>query len=87
MRPSRFSDPDILAALRRVTSGVPAVQVCRELGITQTTFYRWRARLDGDAINGQRELRLLRTENEKLRRIVTELLLKNEANGSVRRLR
>ncbi len=73
------------AALGRVKCGTPAVDVCRELGITQTTFYRWRARLEGSARAGERELRLLREENDKLRHIVAELLLDKQASVDARR--
>ena len=50
------------------------MQVCRELDITQTTFYRWRAKYDV-GVNELRELRDLRDENHSLRQIVTDLLL------------
>jgi putative transposase len=85
MRPSRFSDEEIVQALQLVRSGTPAVQVCRRLGITQTTFYRWRARFERTAGAEQRELRSLRDENEKLRQIVTRLLLDNERAAPPRR--
>ncbi len=68
----------MLKALRDVQAGAPAVQVCRQLGITQTTFYRWRARYEGVALNESREIRALRDENEKLKVIVANLLLEKE---------
>lgn len=75
MRPSRFSDAEILQALAQVKAGTPAVHVCRALGITQTTFYRWRAKYDGVAIKEEREVHKLRTENHKLKQIVADLML------------
>jgi putative transposase len=74
----------MLQALRDVKTGAPAVQVCRRLGITQTTFYRWRARYDGVALNEHREMRALRDENEKLKVIVANLLLEKERMGEPR---
>ena len=75
MRPSKFSDEQILQALRQVEAGTPAVQVCRKLGITQTTFYRWRHKYNGVAAAGSREVRELRDENQKLKQIVANLML------------
>ena len=62
-------------ALGQVRAGVPAVQVCRKLGITQTTFYRWRKKYDGATMGVSREVRELRDENQKLKQIVANLLL------------
>lgn len=75
MRPSKFSEDQIVQALGQVRAGTPAVQMCRKLGITQTTFYRWRNKYDGVAVSDSRELRELREENQKLRQIVTNLML------------
>jgi putative transposase len=75
MRPSKFTKDQIVQALRQVKSGTPAVQVCREMGITETTFYRWRNKYDGVTVSGAREVRELRDENQKLKQIVTNLLL------------
>ena len=71
-----------MSALRRVRMGTPAVTVCRELKITQTTFYRWRSKYDAPALRESRELKLLRVENRKLKEIVADLLLKKE-NGAL----
>ena len=75
MRPSRFTDEQILHALREVHDGTPAVSVCRKLGITQTTFYRWRTRYGGTNGKESRLVRQLRDENGKLKQLVAELLL------------
>ena len=85
MRPSKFTEDQIIAALRQVSAGTPAVQLCRKLGITQTTFYRWRSKYDGVAVSGPRELRALREENDKLRRIVADLLLDRQTVADGRR--
>lgn len=75
MRPSRFTQEQIVGALRQVKSGTPAVQVCRKLGITETTFYRWRNKHDGMQGANTEEVRALRDENQRLRQIVANLLL------------
>jgi putative transposase len=78
MRPSRFSEEQIRHALHQVSTGTPAVEVCRTLGITQTTFYRWRSRYPGAAPSESQELRALRSENHRLREIVADLLLEKQ---------
>ena len=83
MRPSKFTEDQMVRALQQVRAGTPAVQVCRELGITETTFYRWRAKYDGVVLNESREIRELRDENQKLKQLVAELMLdKQAATGS-----
>jgi putative transposase len=80
MRPSKFSEDEIVQALRQVKDGTPAVQVCRKLGITQTTFYRWRSKYDGAEASDSREVRELRDENQKLKQIVANLLLDKQGS-------
>jgi putative transposase len=80
MRPSKFTQDQIVQALRQVKAGAPAVQVCRKLGITETTFYRWRSKYEGAALGASRELRELRDENLKLKQIVANLLLDKQGS-------
>jgi len=74
-RPSRFTDKEIAQALREVDEGANAAQVCRKLGITQTTFYRWRKKFATIIVGGHNEMQQLRAENQKLKQIVANLLL------------
>ncbi len=85
MRPSKFTEDQIVQALREVRAGTPAVQVCRRLGITETTFYRWRTKYDGVALSEWNEVRELRDENQQLKQIVANLLLDNRRAADVRR--
>jgi putative transposase len=80
MRPSKFTQNQIMQGLRQVKAGTPAVQVCRELGITETTFYRWRSKYGGATKNESREVRELRDENQKLKQIVANLLLDKQGS-------
>jgi putative transposase len=75
MRPSRFSEAEMLQAIRQVRAGSAAVDVCRSLGITETTFYRWRKKHEVVVADEPREMRGLRDENTKLKLIVADLLL------------
>jgi putative transposase len=70
-----FTNEQIVAALRRAEGGVPATDVCRHLGITETTFYRWKRRFAGLGIAELARLRQLEDENRKLKGIVADLTL------------
>jgi putative transposase len=84
VRPSRFTEDQIVGALRQVKGGTPAVQVCRKLGITETTFYRWRNKHDGMHGSNNQEVRALRDENQRLRQIVANLLLDQQRSVETR---
>lgn len=69
------SEEQIIGALRQVESGVPVKDVCRQMGISETTFYAWKRKYAGVGISELRGLRQLREENAKLKRLVAELSL------------
>jgi len=75
MRPSRFKDDQIRQAIAQVNAGTPLVTMCRNLGVTQTTFYRWRRKYGGQGESEQHETRALRDENQKLKQLVADLSL------------
>lgn len=75
MRTSRFSNEQIVQALRQAESGTPVVEICRKLGVTETTFYRWKKRFAGLDVSEVRELKQLRDENRKLKGLVADLAL------------
>ena len=84
MRPSKFTRDQIVQALQQVKAGTPAVQVCRKLGITETTFYRWRNKNDGVGVSESHELRDLRDENHKLKQLVANLMLDKQVSSDFR---
>jgi len=75
MRTSKFTVEQISTALRRAEGGVAVAEICRELGITETTFYRWKRKYHGISTPELRELRQLRDENRKLKQIVADVTL------------
>jgi putative transposase len=75
MRTSRFTDEQQVQAVRQVDAGTPAVDVCRKLGITEQTFYRWRKKYGHLGLTEVRELKQLRDENRRLKKIVADLTL------------
>lgn len=75
MRQSRFTEEQIAVALRQVEAGTPVTELCRKLGVTETTFYRWRRKYGGLGVPELRELKQLRDENRRLKQTVADLTL------------
>jgi putative transposase len=71
----RFSVEQITSVLQQVARGVPVGDVCRQVGISEQTFYRWKKDYGGMLPSEARELKQLREENTKLKRLVAELSL------------
>jgi putative transposase len=71
----RFSVEQMVAVLKQAEVGVPVVEVCRRVGITEQTFYRWKKQYVGLEIDQVRQLKQLQEENGKLKKLVAELSL------------
>ena len=66
---------EIVHALHQVDSGEKVAEVCRRLGVSEQTFYRWKKQFTGLGLQELRELRSLRHENAKLKQVVADLTL------------
>jgi putative transposase len=75
MRTSKFTPEQMVHILRQGDSGVPVVELCRQHGISEQTFYRWKRRFGDLGTAKVRELRQLREENRKLKQVVADLTL------------
>ena len=75
MKRKRFSVEQMVAVLKQAEVGVPVVEVCRRVGITEQTFYRWKKKYVGLEIDKVRQLKQLQEENGKLKKLVAELSL------------
>lgn len=78
MRKSRFTEEQQVMALRQAESGTPVGEICRKLQITEATFYRWKKKFGGLGVPELRELRQLREENGRLKRLVADLSVDKE---------
>jgi putative transposase len=75
MRKSTFTEEQIAYALRQVESGTPVADICRKLGVSEQTFYRWKRKFAGMGIAELRRLRQLEDENRRLKQLVADLTL------------
>jgi putative transposase len=80
---SKFSEAQIVAALRQVEAGRAAADVAREVGVTVHTIYGWKAKYGGMDVSEAQEARQLREENARLRKLVADLSLDKDALKSV----
>ena len=79
MRKSRFSDEQIVGILQEHAAGEATGSLCRRHGISQQTLYRWKQKCDGLEGNDLRRLKALEEENARLKRLVAEQALDNQA--------
>ena len=75
MKRKRYSDEQIAFALRQADSGTAVEEICRKLGVSEATFYRWKKQFAGMGTVEIRRLKQLEEENAKLKRLVADLSL------------
>lgn len=75
MRRSKFTEEQIAMALRQAEAGTAVAEICRKMGISQATFFRWKKSYGSLGVPELRELRQLREENRRLKGLVADLSL------------
>ena len=75
----RYTEEQIIAVLKEAESGLKTAEICRKHGISDATFYKWKAKYAGLEVSDLRKMKALEEENSKLKRIVADLSLDNRA--------
>jgi putative transposase len=79
MKGSRFSEEQIIGVLREHEAGAKTEEVCRRHGISNATFYKWKAKYGGLDVSEARRLKSLEDENRRLKKLLAESMLDNAA--------
>jgi putative transposase len=78
MKTSRYSEPQILAILRQAEGGVPVAELCREHGMSDASFYKWRSKYGGMDASMVSQMKAIEDENRRLKKMFAELSMQNE---------
>ena len=83
MRQSRHTEEQIIGVLKQAEAGMKTAEICRQHGISSATFYKWKGKYGGMEVSEARRLRQLEDENRRLKQIVADLTLDNQALKTV----
>ena len=83
MKKARFTESQIVAAIKKQESGISVRDVCRELGISDATFYNWKAKYGGMEASDVKRLKEMVVELSQYKKIVAELTFENRAPGFI----
>lgn len=81
----RFSEEQIIGFLREADAGVPVKELCRRHGFSEASYYLWRAKFGGLSVSDAKRLKALEAENTKLKKLLAEAMLEQEATREVLR--
>ena len=79
MKKKRYTEEQIIKAIKEHEAGTKTDDICRRLGISSATFYNWRSKYAGLEVNEAKRLRELEAENTKLKKLLAETLIEKEA--------
>ena len=79
MKSKRFSEEQIIGILKQTQSGMKVVDLCRQHGIGDVTFYNWRSKYGGMEVSNAKRLKELEFENQRLKQMLADKMLENQA--------
>jgi putative transposase len=79
MKRKRFTEEQIIKALQQHEAGVKVQDICREVGIAEQTFYRWKSKYGGMDVSEAKRLKALEEENSRLKKLLADTMLENMA--------
>jgi putative transposase len=83
MKKVKYSEEQIIGVLKEAEAGMPIVELCRKYGISDATYYNWKAKYGGMTVSDAKKLKQLEDENRRLKQIVADLSLDNQALKAV----
>jgi len=83
MKKSKYSEDQIIGILKEAEAGIAVIELCRKYGISDQTYYNWKAKYGGMTVSDARKLKQLEEENRRLKHLVADLTLDNQALKSV----
>jgi putative transposase len=83
MKQSHFTEEQIIGVLKQAEAGMKTAEICRQHGISSATYYKWKAKYGGLEVSEARRLKQLEDENRRLKQIVADLTLDNQALKTV----
>jgi len=78
MKTSRYTEVQIIAILRQAEGGVPVAELCREHGMSDASFYKWRAKYGGMDTSMVSQMKAIDEENRRLKRMYADLSMQND---------
>ena len=78
MKTSRYTEAQIIAILRQAEGGVPVAELCREHGMSDASFYKWRAKYGGMDASMVSQMKAIEDENRRLKRMYADLSMQND---------
>jgi putative transposase len=83
MKRNRFTEEQIIGVLREQEAGMKVAEVCRKHGVSEPTFYAWKAKFGGMSVSDAKRLKQLEEENAKLKRLLAEAMLDSWHDGPI----